>query len=127
MSDLTTTDNEKGYDERQEVFLEALMNSGDFQNAKEIAGYPKSKSLVSIIKPISEEVTKITESWLAVNSMKAANAIISGIDDPTQLGLSNKLKAADSLLDRVGVSKKASDEIKIAEVKAVILLPPKNS
>ena len=48
---------------------------------------------------------------------------MSGIVDPTQLGIKEKLNAAKDLLDRSGIIK--SEKIQVQSSGGVMILPPK--
>jgi len=60
---------------------------------------------------------------MAHNAPKAAYAIIAGIDDPTELGIRDKLNAAKDLLDRSGIIK--SEKMQVENTGGVFILPPK--
>ena len=49
--------------------------------------------------------------------------MVSGIDDPTQLGIRDRLGAAKELLDRVGQIK--TEKVQEEASGGVMLLPPK--
>lgn len=78
------------------------------------------------IGPIADKVKEMAEAWLAVNSLKASAAIVDALDNPTALGTVNRLKAAETVLDRIGLAKKVHEEKQVNEIIAVILLPPKD-
>jgi hypothetical protein len=52
-------------------------------------------------------------------------AVIGGIDDPTQLGIKEKLSAAKDLLDRAGLIK--TEKIEVNSSGGVMLLPAKDN
>jgi hypothetical protein len=52
-------------------------------------------------------------------------AVIGGIDDPTQLGIKEKLNAAKDLLDRAGLIK--TEKIEVSGGGGVMLLPAKDN
>jgi hypothetical protein len=52
-------------------------------------------------------------------------AVIGGIDDPTQLGMREKLKAAQDMLDRAGVVK--TEKVEVTAPSGVMVLPPKDN
>jgi hypothetical protein len=60
-----------------------------------------------------------------MNAPKAAMAVIGGIDDPTQLGIKEKLSAAKDLLDRAGLIK--TEKIEVNSSGGVMLLPAKDN
>jgi len=52
-------------------------------------------------------------------------AMVSGVDDPTQLGIRDKLAASKELLDRVGLIK--TEKVQVEASGGVMLLPPKKN
>ena len=62
---------------------------------------------------------------MASNAPKAAMAIASGIDDPVQLGLRDKMSAAKEMLDRTGLVK--TEKMQVEATGGVMLMPPKNA
>ena len=60
---------------------------------------------------------------MASNAPKAAFAMVNGIDDPTQLGIRDKMNAAKELLDRTGLIK--TEKMQVEASGGVMLMPPK--
>ena len=111
--------------ERQQRFLEALFAEakGNFKDAKIIAGYSPKTTNQEIIKGLKEEILEATQPFMAGNAPKAAFAMVNGIEDPTQLGIRDKLGASKELLDRVGLIK--TEKVQVEASGGVMLLPPK--
>ena len=61
---------------------------------------------------------------MARNAPKAAVAITSSLDDPTQLGIRDRMSAARELLDRTGLIK--TEKVQVETSGGVMLMPPKN-
>tara|TARA_R100001377_G_scaffold44731_1_gene25548 strand:- start:84 stop:446 length:363 start_codon:yes stop_codon:yes gene_type:complete len=112
--------------ERQQKFLDVLFDgaNGDIVQAKLLAGYSESSSTSDIIKSLKEEIMDATHLYMSRNAPKAAVAMVSGLDDPTQLGVRDKLSASKELLDRVGLIK--TEKIQVEASGGVMILPPKN-
>ena len=112
--------------ERQQKFLDVLFDgaNGDIVQAKLLAGYSESSSTSDIIKSLKEEIMEATQLYMSRNAPKAAVAMVSGVDDPTQLGIRDKLSASKELLDRVGLIK--TEKIQVEASGGVMILPPKN-
>ena len=112
--------------ERQQKFLDVLFDgaNGDIVQAKLLAGYSESSSTSDIIKSLKEEIMDATQLYMSRNAPKAAVAMVSGLDDPTQLGIRDKLSASKELLDRVGLIK--TEKIQVEASGGVMILPPKN-
>ena len=111
--------------DRQKKFLEVLFEeaNGDPVKAKMIAGYSEHSSTSSIVATMKDEIMDATQLYMSRNAPKAAVAMVSGIDDPTQLGIRDRLGAAKELLDRVGLIK--TEKVQVEASGGVMLLPPK--
>ena len=112
---------------QQRQFLDILFeNGGNVTAAAVDAGYSRG-SAGWLRKNLADEIVERTRDVLSVNAMKAATRLISTIDNPMpERGDDLRLKAAESLLNRVGV--KAPEEVNhnVTAVHGVVLLPPKN-
>jgi hypothetical protein len=118
---------ERKLSDLQKKFLEVLDEeaAGDMVVAKKLAGYSPSTPLRSIIASLKDELVELARTHLATNSLKAARAMTGALVDPTELGIKEKMRAAEQILDRVGVTK--TENIKIeGQVQSIILLPPKD-
>lgn len=113
--------------EQQSKFIEVLFAEagGDPVKAKKMAGYSDNSSTKEIMDSIKEEVIQATQLYVAINAPRAAMAVVSGIVDPTELGIKEKLNAAKDLLDRAGVVK--TEKMQIEASNGVMILPPKNT
>lgn len=113
--------------QQQAKFLEVLFNEagGDPVKARKLAGYSDNSSTKEIMDSIKEDVIEATQLYIATNAPRAAMAVVSGIVDPTELGIKEKLNAAKDLLDRAGVVK--TEKMQIEASNGVMILPPKNT
>ena len=113
--------------DRQKKFLEVLFDqaNGDVVQAKVLAGYSENSSTTDIVNSLKKEIMEATESYMARNAPRAAVAMVSGVDDPTQLSIRDKLSASKELLDRVGLIK--TEKIQVESSGGVMLLPPKQN
>ena len=113
--------------EKQQKFLDVLFDeaNGDVLTAKKLAGYADNNSTTEIVKALKEEILEATQEFMASNAPKAAMAIASGIDDPVQLGLRDKMVAAKEMLDRTGLVK--TEKMQVEATGGVMLMPPKNA
>ena len=113
--------------EQQAKFIEVLFTeaAGDPVKARKLAGYSDNSSTKEIMDSIKEEVIQATQLYIATNAPRAAMAVVSGIVDPTELGIKEKLNAAKDLLDRAGVVK--TEKMQIEASNGVMILPPKNT
>jgi len=121
------TDPSRKLTEKQAAFLDALFeNGGRVGEAMKTAGYNSSRS--SLMKSLREEIAARTKDYLAVNGVKAATRIVEGLDADGTTPLNQmdmRMKAAESILDRIGVSKKQTTEVTGQVVHGVVLLPAK--
>ena len=112
--------------EKQRKFLAVLFDeaNGDVTQAKLLAGYAPTSSTSDIVRGIKEEVLEATQMFMARNAPKAAVAMVSGINDPTELGIRDKMTAAKELLDRTGLVK--TEKMQVESKGGVMLMPMKN-
>ena len=111
---------------QQNQFLELLFENGGQVTAAAVdAGYSRG-SAAWLKASLADEIIERTKTILATNAMKAANRVISTIDNPTpERGDELRLKAAESLLNRVGVAKQEQINHNVTAIHGVVLLPPK--
>jgi len=101
--DKTTTKRE--LTDKQKSFLEQLVNtSGDAKKAAELAGY--SSHYHHVVKTLKSEILELTQEILANSAPKAAFKLVEIMESKKPIvQAANKLTAAQTLLDRVGVSR----------------------
>jgi phage terminase small subunit len=111
---------------QQNHFLELLFENGGQVTAAAVdAGYSRG-SAAWLKASLADEIIERTKTILATNAMKAANRVISTIDNPApERGDELRLKAAESLLNRVGVAKQEQINHNVTAIHGVVLLPPK--
>jgi len=116
----------KQLSEKQETFLTALVESnGNFNQAAELAGYSRG-SVTWLRDSLAEEIVERTRAVLAGNSLKAANKMVELVDTPViERGDDLKLRAAEAILNRVGLGKQETMNHNVQAVHGVVLLPPK--
>ena len=126
MTNLLPKQKKKELSEREELFLQSLFDcQGDIRRAAELAGY-NPKSAYWLRDKLSEEIIERTRNYLAAHSLRAAQRIVNTIDDPElDRGSDLRLKAAQSVLDRSGISTKQEFNHTVEAVHGVVLLPPK--
>ena len=111
--------------EKQQKFMDVLFAeaNGIISNAKIIEVYSPKSSNQDIIKTLKDEILEATQIYMASNAPRAAMAMVGGIDDPTELGIREKLNAAKELLDRSGLVK--TEKMQVEASGGVMLMPPK--
>ena len=111
--------------ERQQKFLNVLFDeaNGSASSAKIIAGYSTTTNISEIMRSMKEEILEATQMFMARNAPRAAVAMVDGLDNPTELGLREKLSASKELLDRVGLVK--TEKMQVEASGGVMIMPPK--
>lgn len=112
--------------ENQQKFLEVLFDEagGDVLLAKKLAGYSDATPTRLIVEALKDEIAESTRSYFARTAPKAAMAMVNAINDPTELGIKEKMTAAKDLLDRAGLGK--VDKVDVSSSGGgIFYLPPK--
>jgi hypothetical protein len=77
-----------------------------------------------IVEALKDEIADATRSYFARTAPKAAMAMMGALNDPTELGIRDKMSAAKDLLDRAGLGK--VDKVDVSSSGGgVFYLPPK--
>ena len=111
--------------ERQQRFLEVLFDDagGDVVAAKKLAGYGDNSSTSAIVEALKDEIAEKTRTYFARTAPKAAYALMGALQDPTELGIKEKMIAAKDVLDRAGLGK--VDKVDVTSGGGIFYLPPK--
>ena len=112
--------------EKQEVFVSSLIENGrSIPQAMKKAGYePTSRSW--LVNSVSNEIVERTQNYLATHGMKAAQNLINALDeDGTTPKGELRLKAAESLLNRIGIGSRETVDHNVTAIHGVVLLPNK--
>jgi hypothetical protein len=93
--------------DNQKKFLEVLFEEagGSHVAAKRLAGYSENTPTKAVTDSLKDEIVSATTDYLAQIAPKAAVAMAKALDDPTELGIRDKMSAAKDLLDRGGFGK----------------------
>jgi hypothetical protein len=113
--------------ENQQKFLEALFGEakGNPATARRLAGYAPGISTKDIVSSLKDEILEATRLHLALHAPAAAMGIIGGLEDPTELGIKEKINAAKDILDRIGIVK--TEKVQVEAGGGIMLLPPKQT
>ncbi len=95
---------------KKELFLEYLFNDaecmGNTKLAADAAGYGATDHS-RLVRQLKDEILKRTQEKLVLRAPKAAGQLIDMMDEDGSIPKADiRLKAVESLLDRVGVSRK---------------------
>ena len=112
--------------DKQQAFLTNLVETqGDAKKAAELAGY--SSHYHHVVKTLKSEILELTQEVLANSAPKAAFKLVEIMDSKRPIiQANNKLAAAQTLLDSVGVSR--ADKVDVYHNMAsggIFLMPDK--
>ena len=113
--------------DNQQKFLEVLFDeaAGDVLMAKRMSGYSDGTPTRSITEALKDEIFEATKSYMSRLGPKAAIAYGSALDDPTQLGVKERMIAAGQVLDRSGLVK--TEKVAVESSGGLFILPPKDA
>ena len=118
MDSSITKTQKRNLTDMQEKFLDVLFT--------EAPGYSEH-SYPKVVRNLKKEITELAETHLSTHSAKAATRLTSLLDeDGTTPQASIRLAAANSLLDRVGITKKDQLDINMKALHGIFILPPKD-
>lgn len=114
---------------QQELFLEYLFNDPecmrDTKKACEAAGYEWTYHH-SLVSSLQDEILDRTNKELAMATPKAVAKLISAMDeDGSTPKAAERLRAVESVLDRVGIAKKQQMEVTSDNAMPIFILPEK--
>jgi len=117
---------ERKLTQKQELFLNSLMETqGDIHKAADLAGY--SGNPYQVIKSLKEEIVDLAQNILAKEAPKAAFKLVELMTSDKPIANSNvKLQAAQTLLDRVGVTKTDKVSVDHNVNGGIFILPEKD-
>lgn len=127
MSKVPTTLSDQFLTEKKHLFLEALAGParGDVREAMRLAGYAENSAVAAIVTSLKDEIKKLASNLMEANAVKASLAFEDVINNPAEIGASNKVMAAKELLDRIGLGKKETPSSTQTHNTAIFILPPK--
>ena len=113
--------------EKQQSFLNNLIETkGNLKLSAELAGYQGNH--YQIMQSLKQEIVELAETVLAREAPKAAFKLIEVMDSETAIPQANvKLQAAQTLLDRVGVSKTERMQVDHNVSGGIFILPEKET
>ena len=111
--------------QKQRLFLDVLFDKaqGSIVQAKKLAGYSDGTSSSEVVRSLKDEINEATREYLARVAPKAAFSMANVLDDPTELGIKEKMVAAKDLLDRTGHAK--TEKMEVTAQSGLFILPPK--
>ena len=128
MDSSITNTQKRNLTDMQETFLDVLFGEaqGNPREAARIAGY-SAHSYPKVVRNLRKEITELAENHLSTHSSQAATRLVSLLDEDGTTPHSNiRLAAANSILDRVGITKKDQLDINMKAVHGIFILPAKD-
>ena len=122
---LKETSKTKNLTEKQQKFLDCLVeHNGNYKLAAKEAGY--SGNHYQVVRALKNEILDLTTDILANSAPEAAVRLVDIMrtDKPIPQ-ITNKLQAAQTILDRVGVTKTERIEVDHKTSGGVFILPAK--
>ena len=123
---LPQTKSSRNISPQQEQFLTNLFeNGGNVTDAALAAGYSKG-SVTWLKNSLADEIINRTKNVLSMNAFKAGTRLVTTIDNPVPERRDDlRFRAAESLLNRVGLGKQETTNVNVQAVHGIVLLPPK--
>ena len=111
--------------ERQQKFLDCLIQTGgDPKLAADLAGYAEG-SYLQVIKSLKNEIIDLATQILAQSAPKAALKLVYVMESDEPIPQANvKLQAAQTILDRIGVSKTDKLDISVDDSGGSLFILP---
>lgn len=122
---VNTKETKRQLTEKQQLFLEHLVETqGDAKKAAELAGY--TSHYHHVVKGLKNEILEMTNEILANSAPKAAFKLVEIMESNRPIvQANNKLAAAQTLLDRVGVGRKETIDVNHRVGGGIFLMPDK--
>ena len=125
MSNLPTTTRE--LTDKQQKFLDNIIETqGDLKLSAELAGY--SGNHYQVLRSLKHEIVELASDVLAREAPAAAFKLIDMMKSSRAVPQANvKLQAAQTILDRVGVTKKEKLDVNHTVTNSIFILPEKKT
>ena len=111
--------------EKQQKFLDNLVTTGgNPKQAAQLAGY--SENYHQVLRSLKDEVLALAEDVLVQHAPRAAFKLIEVMDSDKPIAqANNKLQAAQTLLDRVGIAKTDTLNVNHQANNGIFIMPDK--
>ena len=113
--------------DKQKKFLDCLIETkGDLKLSAELAGYAGNH--YQVIRSLKHEIVELASDVLAREAPSAAFKLVEMMESSTAVPQASvKLQAAQTILDRVGVTKKEKLDVNHTVTNSVFILPEKKT
>lgn len=114
--------------DKQQLFLDSIITTnGDLTKAAELAGYAEG-NYHQVLKSLKHEVIELASDVLARSAPSAAFKLIEVLGSNRPIPQANmKLKAAETILDRVGLGKQDKVQVDHNITGGIFILPEKKT
>jgi hypothetical protein len=111
---------------QHELFMEHYLDCGDVGEAAELAGFDRSYGR-KLFHKLKDRIVPMMEEEVVMMQVKAVAVLKDSMGAGAEKHKQEiRLRAADSVLDRGGITKKQSLDVSGSELPAVMILPAKN-
>lgn len=119
-----------GYTPQQELFLEYLFNDPECDHSVKLAalkaGYSE-KYVYPLSRTMSDEILKRSNQKLSLEAPRAVSKLIGAMDEDGSTPKADiRLKAVESVLDRIGLAKKQEMSVSIDSESPLFFIPSKS-
>lgn len=111
---------------QHELFMEHFLEHGNVGDAAEAAGFDRSHGR-RLFHKLKDRIIPMMEEDVVMMQVKALSVLKDSMGDGAEkVKQEIRLRAADSVLDRGGITKKQSLDVSGSELPAVMILPAKD-
>lgn len=111
---------------QHELFIETYLDTASVYDAAEAAGFNRNYG-PKLFHKLKDRITPLMEDRMAMMQMKAINVMEQSMGEgalnPKQ---EIRIRAAQDVMDRGGLTKKQSIDVSGSDLPAVMILPAKN-
>ena len=114
----------RNYTDKQLAFLDKYQETFDISLSAAYAAYANKAQVTATLH---REILTITENALALQAGKAVDTIVQALDANGTPQLRERLDAAKTILDRIGIVKKEKIEVEANVEGGIFILPRKDT
>lgn len=112
--------------EQEALFISCLLGEarGNIRSALAMAGYSEHTKFKDVVHKLRDEILEAAKDALVLGSLEASFSLLGVLVDGNAPGTANKIKAAQEILNRVGVSTKDGVDLKVPS-GGIVIMPAK--
>jgi len=112
-------------DKQKRFFAELIANGGDVTEAAEAEGYDRAYAY-QLAKKYHEYLINEVQGAIYLDTVRAQQVISEALNDKgTDMGVNTKMKAAQDVLDRSGITKQDMLKVTVDTPNGIFILPAK--